>query len=705
MDLDQWPSKNGEFLNTALEWLRYKLMYAAGGLPVAIQTELASETVRHVEATVTVAPRRRRWFQSSAPEGVVIMPEASPAPAPRILPTKTITAEDVREKEDAMNSAAAIEPPPALMILQRRFGLDDFERNVVLLSAAMELDTGMSGLYANAHGYADCSYPTFTLAFKLWPEGPWSALAPDSNLRYWRLIEINQPGSTPLVAAALRADEKIVNYLKGFNHVDERLEPLLERADEGPGNLPGSHQAIVEDIIAHVKAAAPIQQPPIFQLIGPDAAGKRSIAKAVCDALGIQLYSVSLGALPSQPAELESLSRLLGRETILVPRALFIDAQDAELPGPPLRRFLTRARGLIFCAVGDRQPDVGRETIMRDVAKPPSREQLETWTAVLGDRGGDAPALLAGQFRLNASEIHAIATQELANPNPGQASLSDRLWDASLAQTRPRLDVLAQRIQPSVKLEDVVLPREQSETLKLIADHVRTRARVYDDWGFRAQLNRGLGISALFAGDTGTGKTMAAEALAAELKLNLYRIDLSAVVNKYIGETEKNLRRLFDAAEDGGAILFFDECDALFGKRSEVKDSHDRYANIEIDFLLQRLEAFTGLAILATNMKSALDSAFTRRLRFIVTFPFPGAKEREVIWRKVFPRETPAADLDYARLAALNLSGANIQSIAMNAAFLAAQAGEDEVSMRRVVDAARAEFRKFDWPINEGDFQ
>jgi SpoVK/Ycf46/Vps4 family AAA+-type ATPase len=241
--------------------------------------------------------------------------------------------------------------------------------------------------------------------------------------------------------------------------------------------------------------------------------------------------------------------------------------------------------------------------------------------------------------------------------------------------------------------------------LKLIADHVRTRARVYDDWGFRAQLNRGLGISALFAGDTGTGKTMAAEALAAELKLNLYRIDLSAVVNKYIGETEKNLRRLFDAAEDGGAILFFDECDALFGKRSEVKDSHDRYANIEIDFLLQRLEAFTGLAILATNMKSALDSAFTRRLRFIVTFPFPGAKEREVIWRKVFPRETPAADLDYARLAALNLSGANIQSIAMNAAFLAAQAGEDEVSMRRVVDAARAEFRKFDWPINEGDFQ
>jgi SpoVK/Ycf46/Vps4 family AAA+-type ATPase len=216
-------------------------------------------------------------------------------------------------------------------------------------------------------------------------------------------------------------------------------------------------------------------------------------------------------------------------------------------------------------------------------------------------------------------------------------------------------------------------------------------------------MNRGLGISALFAGESGTGKTMAAEVLANDLRLNLYRIDLSSVVSKYIGETEKNLRRLFDAAEGGGAILFFDEADALFGKRSEVKDSHDRYANIEINYLLQRMEAYRGLAILTTNLKSALDTAFVRRLRFIVNFPFPGTAQRKVIWERSFPTATPIQDLDFERLAKLNLTGGSIHNVALNAAFLAAQAG-GPVTMRHALDAARTEFRKLDRPINEADF-
>jgi SpoVK/Ycf46/Vps4 family AAA+-type ATPase len=217
-------------------------------------------------------------------------------------------------------------------------------------------------------------------------------------------------------------------------------------------------------------------------------------------------------------------------------------------------------------------------------------------------------------------------------------------------------------------------------------------------------MSRGLGISALFAGESGTGKTMAAEVIANHLRLGLYRIDLSAVVSKYIGETEKNLRRVFDAAEDGGAILFFDEADALFGKRSEVKDSHDRYANIEINYLLQRMEAYRGLAILSTNMKSALDPAFLRRLLFIVNFPFPGVAERKAIWQKVFPPRTPTLGLDFDRLARLNLTGGHIHNIALNAAFLAAQAGAP-VSMLMVLEAARAELRKLDRPINESDFR
>jgi SpoVK/Ycf46/Vps4 family AAA+-type ATPase len=217
-------------------------------------------------------------------------------------------------------------------------------------------------------------------------------------------------------------------------------------------------------------------------------------------------------------------------------------------------------------------------------------------------------------------------------------------------------------------------------------------------------MNRGFGITALFCGETGTGKTMAAEVIASDLRLNLYRIDISAVVSKYIGETEKNLKRLFDAAEQGGAILFFDEADALFGKRSEVKDSHDRYANIEINYLLQRMEAFSGLAILATNMKTALDQAFMRRLRFVVTFQFPGVKERALIWRKALPAATPKEDLDYDRLARLNITGGNIHSIALNAAFLAAEKRQP-VSMKLLFTAARTELRKLEKPVAEAEFR
>jgi SpoVK/Ycf46/Vps4 family AAA+-type ATPase len=236
-----------------------------------------------------------------------------------------------------------------------------------------------------------------------------------------------------------------------------------------------------------------------------------------------------------------------------------------------------------------------------------------------------------------------------------------------------------------------------------VAAQVRARRLVYDEWGFRDRMNRGLGISALFTGESGTGKTMAAEVLANDLQLDLYRIDLSAVVSKYIGETEKNLRRLFDSAEDGGAILFFDEADALFGKRSEVKDSHDRYANIEVNYLLQRMETYHGLAILATNMRAALDQAFLRRIRFIVNFPFPAPADRKRIWQKAFPLRAPVGTLDYERLARLSLAGGAIHNIALNAAFLTAQNG-GVVEMANILAAARAEFVKLDRPISEADF-
>src|SRR5204863_3887288 len=226
---------------------------------------------------------------------------------------------------------------------------------------------------------------------------------------------------------------------------------------------------------------------------------------------------------------------------------------------------------------------------------------------------------------------------------------------------------------------------------RLIAAHLRHRRRVYDDWGFGEATARGLGITALFAGPSGTGKTMAAEVLARELSYDLYRIDLSQVVSKYIGETEKNLRRVFDAAEQGSSILLFDEADALFGKRSDVRDSHDRYANVEVSYLLQRMEAYRGLAILTTNMKHALDPAFMRRLRFVVHFAFPDHAQREDIWRRVFPVQTPLDALEYGRLAKLQLTGGGIRNVAMNAAFLAAERGA-AVRMADLLTAAQGEY-------------
>jgi SpoVK/Ycf46/Vps4 family AAA+-type ATPase len=246
------------------------------------------------------------------------------------------------------------------------------------------------------------------------------------------------------------------------------------------------------------------------------------------------------------------------------------------------------------------------------------------------------------------------------------------------------------------------LPDAQFQILREISSHVEQRAKVYERWGFGGKSGRGLGISALFAGGSGTGKTTAAEVLARELRLDLYRIDLSAVISKYIGETEKNLRRVFDAAEFGGVILLFDEADSLFGKRTEVKDSHDRHANQEVSYLLQRMEAYRGLSVLTTNLKTSIDQAFLRRIRFVVQFPFPDTATRAEIWRRVFPKNTPTEGLDAQKLAQLNVAGGNIRNIALNAAFLAAHAGE-AVMMKHVLQATKSEYIKSERPLTDAE--
>ena len=422
------------------------------------------------------------------------------------------------------------------------------------------------------------------------------------------------------------------------------------------------------------------------------------------------MIAVHAENLPASPSELELALRLCEREAVLSVSALClcVDAIDRSdhYRVAQITRLLERMNGLVFLLSLDRWRPLRRPVHSYDIHKPSALEQASLWQSLLNEAGASGNAVvndLTAQFNLNRNEIHASVQQALAAETDG-GGLATRLWDAGRSQARPRLDDLAQRLEPQAGWDDLILPEAEKATLAEIASHVAHRRVVYQDWGFANTGNRGLGISALFAGASGTGKTMAADVLAHELRLDLYRIDLSSVVSKYIGETEKNLRRVFDAAEDGGAILFFDEADALFGKRTEVKDSHDRYANVEINYLLQRMECYTGLSILATNMKASLDQAFLRRLRFVLNFPFPDSSARVEMWQKAFPTATPTAKLDIAALARLNVSGGNIRNIAMNAAFLAARENQ-AIRMQHIVRAARTEYAKMERPLTELDLR
>ncbi len=589
--------------------------------------------------------------------------------------------------------------PPALEALAATFGLSRFERDVLLLAAGPDLDVRFASLCAAAQGNPSRPWPTFGLALAALDEPSWGALSPQGALRHWRLIELG-PGEG-LSSAPLRADERVLHYLRGLEVLDERLAGLVEWLPV-PRSLVPSQARVAERLAAAwARAAEGGSRMPVAELSGIEMEGKREIAAAAVHALGLSLLELPAAVLPTVAVEVDGLVRLLGREVALTHAALFLDAQELDLDAAReavLARFVDAFRGVLVVAVRERRR-LGRRTVLPlDAERPTPAEQGALWRAALGTAAeplnGQLGALLT-QFDLGAAAIRSAAAEILAESAEGAEDLAPSLWDACLRRARPRLEALAPRIRPAATWDDLVLPEPQRQILAQIAVHVRRRSRVYDDWGFAARSSRGLGVSALFAGPSGTGKTMAAEVLANELGLDLFRIDLSSVVSKYIGETEKNLRRVFDAAEEGGAILLFDEADALFGKRSEVKDSHDRYANIEVGYLLQRMEAYRGLAILTTNLKDSLDPAFLRRLRFVVQFPFPDAAQREEIWRRVFPRETPVEGLEPRLLARLGVAGGNIRNIALSAAFLAADEGEP-VRMGHLLRASRSEYAKIE---------
>jgi ATP-dependent 26S proteasome regulatory subunit len=676
-------------MNTALSdtWLEANQRYLVAALAV-VGTLLERHAARPQDAQEE-PDKPRRWRRSPARTEVLQLEEGEG-------PAGTL------EK-----AAEAMPAPPALETLCAMFGLSPFERNVLLLCAGMELDSTFAAHCAAVQDNPQRGYPTFGLALAALPEAHWSALTPTAPLRYWRLVEATD-GDT-LTTSRLRIDERVLHYLSGMQHLDERLQGLVQPLDVS-GELPPSHHALVHKIARLWSQTEEGSTVPAIQLCGDEGAGKDTVAAAASATVGLRLHAIRATNVPAAATERDALARLWEREAALSSSALLVDCQesgDTDSLRPALS-LLERLGGALIVSAREPLHARKRQLIRLDVKKPSAAEQRSLWHNALGPLAhelNEQIEVLATQFDLGVQEIRTASSELLADTSGTDEEISAAaLWDLCRVQSRPRLDDLAQRIEPAAEWDDLVLPEAQHQTLREVVAHVRQRTRVYEAWGFAVKGARGLGISALFAGASGTGKTMAAEVLANELRLDLYRIDLSQVVSKYIGQTEKNLRRVFDAAEEGGAILLFDEADALFGKRSEVRDSHDRYANIEVSYLLQRMEAYRGLAILTTNMKDALDAAFMRRIRFVVQFPFPNAEGRAEIWRRIFPPETPTDGLDANRLARLSVAGGSIRNIALNAAFLAADAGEP-VRMEHLSRAAHSEYAKLEKPLTEAEIR
>ena len=590
-----------------------------------------------------------------------------------------------------------VDTPLALAELARRFSLTAFERDLILLCAVHARSAAFAQSLQRWPAFAGAPAIDFRIAASLLRAPVRLSLSPSGALRRWRLIELG--ASASLERASISLDERVQFYLEAHSFLDPRLTGLLRPL----ATAPTQHGAIAGALARSLRQRPSPGACPIIEITGGSTAERQALVAAVCAELALAPHLLDAGDLPSAPADREALARLWERESMLQEGALLIDADGLATEGVArLRSFLQAVEALVFLSGALPRPAPARGLFNCELPARQLQADVERWRTALGplaQRLNGSVERTVWQFTLDDQALANAAAVARASPAEGAAAA---LWNAARVQSRRGLESLAPRIETRAGWHDLVLPAPQIEILRSVAVHLRERQRVYREWGFADQNNRGLGIAALFAGSSGTGKTLAAEVLANELSLDLHKIDLARIVSKYIGETEKNLARVFEAAEASGAILLFDEADALFGKRSEVRDSHDRYANIEVSYLLQRIESYRGLSILTTNLKQSIDGAFLRRLRFVVQFPFPDDGARRDIWNRVFPEAMPRESLDLAKLARLNLAGGHIRNIALNAAFLAADRGEP-LRMHHLRNAAESEYAKLERPLPRAD--
>lgn len=637
----------------------------------------------------------------------------------------------------------------ALPQLAYLFNLSPFETDVMAICLAPELRRKYDKIFVYLQDDIARKKPSIDLVLDILCEtetDKWRARAVFSHhaplFRAGLLQVIDDPQSPSAssgLARFLKPDPRILNFILGNNHIDNRLTGTgndIAKLYVPPFSLedvlvaPEIKDRVMNVIRRHLELPPQQKKKPVLHFHGPRGVGKHELALGICSQLNCFLLHVDAELLLANEAGAGPLLGAAFREVLLSQAVVYIDKFDALLSGDirskallTLISQLAADYGWVVLA-GEKSwsPDGLFQTALFQsipLPVPPVQLRQQVWEHALGDKQVNPrdktrwAAELARQFQLTPGRIRdavefAHYHHVSGDGNKQDEMTLDHLYNACRKQSNQKLTQLALKIEPKYRWTDIVLSNEKIDLLKEVCSHVKYRFRVFDQWGFDKKLSHGKGLSVLFSGPPGTGKTMAAEVLARELQLDLYKIDLSGVVSKYIGETEKNLAGIFKEAETSNAILFFDEADALFGKRTEVSDAHDRYANIETSFLLQKMEEYEGVVVLATNFRRNMDEAFVRRIRFIVEFPFPDEESRFRIWKSHFPAEAPVSPgIDYEFLAKkVQVAGGNIRNIVLNAAFIAARNG-GTIEMNHILSGVKREFEKIGklWPHGVGTLE
>lgn len=620
--------------------------------------------------------------------------------------------------------------------LKRLFGLTPFEVDAVLLCLAPGLDTKYEKLYAYLQDDISKKYSTLNLIFMLLTRTVkectlarqyFSAHAP---LIQWQILKFGDDKrelSVPPLSRPICIDERIVDFILGSPFLDpvtaESLEVIEPQGEIDSLYLREGLKQKLKNLTRHLQEDKGFRSNTVVFFYGPHGVGKTTAAIAISGALNVPLLKINIrDLLKNEETFFETVKRIV-REALLLQCSLLVKGFDLLISDEGkishFREYLLKEVST-FSYLTFLTGELNRESAVElDNARyikihfpvPDFLLRKKIWGEALNGKHNFTISLtpddLADKFKFTEGQIRAaVATARNRTLfHPEDIVTDEDLLTGCRQQNNQRLSELSLKISTKLSWQDIVLPVDQLAQLREICGHLKYRYIVYGEWGFGKKISSGKGLNVLFSGHSGTGKTMAAEILANQLKLELYKIDLSQVVSKYIGETEKNLSRIFKEAETSNAILFFDEADALFGKRSEVKDAHDRYANIETGYLLQKMEEHEGVTILATNLRQNMDEAFVRRMQFIVDFPFPDKLHRCRIWKVHFPKEAPCSDdIDFEFLGRqFRLSGGNIRNIVINSSFLAA-ANRERIGMKHLIHATMREFQKMGKLCIKGDF-